>query len=281
MSVRIVTDSTTDITQEEAARLGITVVPLKSYIAGTEYHQGIDLFVDEFYAMLAEADELPTTSQPSPHAFERVFRPALDAGEQILVITIAEPLSGTFQSACIAAETCGGDITIIDSGQTCLSQSILVYRAIQLRDAGLTATDIVETLEREKGRIHLLAVFDTLEYLYKGGRLSRTSAFAGSLLNVKPLVTIEDSQIVPIAKCRGTAKAYEEVFARIEDAGGIDPALPVAIGYTGDREKFERFEALIRERYPDLALLVFSIGCVVGTHAGPGAVALAFFSPEA
>jgi len=277
MSVHIITDSTAGISQKEAAHLGICVVPLKTIFGETEYLDDIDLSPDEFYAKLAAAEELPTTSQPSPSAFEKVYRPALEAGDELIVITISEKLSGTLQSATIARDTCGGPIWLVDSETGCLAHEILVRRAIELRDEGLSATEIFEILEREKKDIRLFAAFDTLENLFRSGRLSRTSAFAGSLMKIKPVISVQDGVITPIAKCRGSLKAYEELFSRVEEEGGIDFSRPFALGYTGARDDFEVFKAAAYARYPDKEPVISIIGSAIGTHAGPGAVAISFF----
>jgi len=278
MSVRIITDSTTEISQEEAGQLNISVVPLRSIFGETEYLDGIDLTPEQFYTMLEESDELPTTSQPTPHDFEKPIREAMEAGQECVIITIAENLSGTYQSANIAKEKCGNEgVWVVDSESATLSQRLLVERAMQLRDEGKSAKEIADVLEEEKKSVRLLAAIDTLEYLYKGGRLSRTSAFAGTLMKVKPIVSLDQGEIKAVGKSRGTTKSHEDLLALVEKEGGIDFSKPFAIGYTGDREKFDRFEAMCREQYAGHEPIVGCIGSVIGTHAGPGAVAIFFF----
>ena len=279
MAITIVSDSTTEISQEEAKQLGIEIVPLRSIFGEEVYLDGIDMSPEEFYQKLEEAEELPTTSQPTPHDFEQVFCRELEAGNQIIVITIAENLSGTLQSASIAREKVGdGDIHIIDSESATLALRLLVDRALELRDSGVPAAEIAQTLEAEKKSIRLFAAIDTLEYLQKGGRLSKTSALAGTLLKVKPLISLQEGKIEVVSKCRGMQKAYEELFILAEEAGGIDLDKPFAIGYTGNRERLIQFEQVCDQHSNGHTPHISSIGSVIGTHAGPGAVAMAFFS---
>jgi len=277
MDIKIITDSTTEISQKEANELNIVVVPLKSIFGENEYLDGIDLSAEDFYFKLAQSKELPTTSQPSPWAFEQAYRKAQEAGEKIIVICLAEIFSGTYQSANIAKEKCGGDIWIIDSGTSTLGLQILVRLAIKLRDSGKTAEEIVSLIEEEKKSICLFAAVDTLEYLRKGGRLSGVSAFTGTLLNIKPVISLMQSELKVIGKCRGIKKAYEELFRLIQSVGGIDYSKPFAIGYTGDRERFDQFELLCRQRFEGHEPIIGSVGSVIGTHAGPGAVTVTFF----
>ena len=296
MGIRIISDSTTEISQEEAQELGIDIVPLRSIFGQEVYLDGIDLSPEEFYEKLEEAEELPTTSQPAPHDFEQVFRRAQAAGDQIIVLTIASKLSGTYQSACIARDACGGGgagggdgsgddngsnasgIWIIDSETTTLALKMLVLRALELRDEGKTAEEIVRTIESEKSSIYLFALIDTLEYLHKGGRLSRGSAIAGTLMKVKPIISLTHGEIKAIGKSLGMKKGYRELFRLTEEAGGIDFEKPFAIGYTSNRERFEQFKQVGEAHWSGRTPEIASIGSVVGTHAGPGAVAVAFFA---
>jgi DegV family protein with EDD domain len=245
---------------------------------------GIDLSPEDFYVKLSEAEELPTTSQPSPFDFEQVYVKARENGDTVIAICLAASLSGTYQSACVAKESCVdngiaacGDIRMIDSGTATLGLQLLVRHAVRLRDEGKTADEIVNTIEAEKKRICLFAAIDTLEYLLKGGRLSKTAAFAGTLLKLKPLISFIQSEMKIAGRCRGTKKAHAEIFQLIESVGGIDYAMPFGIGYTGDRTRFAQFQQLCGQHFEGNVPLVSSIGSVIGTHAGPGAVAVVFF----
>ena len=280
MGIRIITDSTTEFTQEEAKKLNIEIVPLKSLFGNEVYLDGIDLSPAEFYEKLEAADKLPTTSQPAPHEFEQVFREAQANGDQIIAICIASVLSGTWQSACIAKENCGGDIWVIDSEVATITLQILVRLAISLRDSGKTAEEIVSIIEKEKKTLCLLAAIDTLEYLNKGGRLSKAQTIMGGMLNIKPIVTLDEGHIKVMGKCRGIKNAYKKIFDYVNDVGGIDYSKPFAIGYTGNRDRFNDFEEVCKNHLGKHKPIIGSIGSVVGTHAGPGAVAITFFKSD-
>lgn len=277
MKIRIITDSTTEITQAEAKQLGITVIPLKTSFGDEEYLDGIDLTPEEFYAKLASNKNLPKTSQLNPFDFEQVFRKAQEAGEAVIVLCLAASLSGTYQSALVAKENCGGDIWVIDSGTTTAAMQILVRHAISLRDGGMEAAELAHRLEEDKKSVLLFAAIDTLEYLYKGGRLSRTSAFAGTILQIKPILTLDRSALKVIGKCRGAENAHKKVLQLTQEAGGIDFDRPFAIGYAGSRERFEPFAQQCESYFEGRQPIICKIGSVIGTHAGPGAVAIAFF----
>jgi DegV family protein with EDD domain len=278
MAIKIVTDSTTEISQAEAKKLGITVVPLKSIFDGVEYLDGVDFTPEEFYEKLAAAKKLPTTSQPTPDDFEKAYRAVLDGGHQVIAVTLSGGISGTYQSAHIAKENCDEGIWVIDSGTATIGLQLLVKRALQLVGEGKSAQEIVDILEKEKQSIRLYAAVDTLEYLYKGGRLTRTAAFAGKLLKLKPIVSVLHGKLSAVCKCLGIKKAYRKLLELVEADGGVDFSKPFAIGYTGDRERFAEFEALCRQHFKDNTPIIGSVGAVIGTHAGPGAVAITFFA---
>jgi len=279
MGIRIITDSTADISQEEAKQLGISVVPLKTIFDRDVYRDGIDLTPEEFYAKQAASKNLPTTTQPAPHEFEELYHDARKNGDSVIVILISSVLSGTVQSAKIAKDNCGGeDIWVIDSESTTIGLRISVDLAISLRDKGYAAADIVNTIEKEKKRVNLFAVVDTLEYLKKGGRLSRTAAFAGTLLDVKPIIYLYQGDLGVKTKMRGLKNAQKEIL-RMAREDGIDMQMPICIGYTGKRETFEDFRILCEEEIGAISL-TSTIGSVIGTHVGPGAVAIAYFKKQ-
>ena len=293
MGIRIVTDSTSEISQAEAAKLGIDVVPLRTLFGDVAYRDGIEITPADFYARLAASKVLPTTSQPAPADFLEIYRQARKAGDEVVTICLARLLSGTCQSAELAREACGDDgIWIVDSNTATVSLQLLVRLAISLRDSQVPAAGIVEALEREKSRVHLLAAIDTLEYLHRGGRLSRASAVTGTLLNVKPLISLAEGTISVVGKSLGRNKAHAAVLKLVQALGGIDYGRPFAIGYTGSRGHFGAFEERCRRFFKETDKgggtadidggaqepIVTQVGSVVGTHAGPGAVAIAFFS---
>ncbi|MBP3305560.1 MAG: DegV family protein [Oscillospiraceae bacterium] len=281
MKTKIIVDSTADLTPEVAEQL--TVVPLSIRFGDVEYVHGQDLTNQEFYEKLVESDVLPTTSQPTPFAFEEEYRKAVEAGQEAVVITLSPKLSGTYQSATVAAAEFPGKIHVVDSENVTIGAGILAEYALRLAKEGLSAPDITRELEKQKKRIHLLAMVDTLEYLKKGGRISKTVAFAGELLQLKPVLRVRDGEIKVIGKARGSRQGNNLLVQEIKSAGGVDFTMPLLLGYTGMTDvllqKYIRDSAALWEGHVD-TLPQTIVGSVVGTHAGPGAVAVAFFAEE-
>ena len=278
MNVRIVVDSTADVTDEIRAKL--SVVPLTVHFGEQEYVDGITINHKQFYEMLVETDVLPTTSQPSPEAFAQVFRQAQEAGEQVVALTVSSKLSGTCQSAMIAAADFPDSVWVVDTKTVAIGCGILAELAVRLKEEGLSASEIVARLEEERENIRVIALLDTLEYLKKGGRISKTVAFAGGLLSIKPVVTIQDGEIHILGKARGSKQGNNLLVTEIQKAGGVDFTKPLMLGYTG------LSDALLEKYVLDSGALWDGHGeciqstpicSVIGTHAGPGAIAVAFF----
>lgn len=281
MSIQIIVDSTADMTPAVAARVGI--VPLTVHFGETEYVSGVDIDSRKFYEMLVETDVLPTTSQPTPFAFGEAFSAAVAEGHEVICITCSGKLSGTNQSANIAAADFPGKVHVVDSNTIAISMGILVEYALQLVDKGLSAEEVVRKLLQKRDKVRLLALVDTLEYLKKGGRVSATVAFAGGLLNIKPVIAVEDGVIQVVGKVRGSKQGNNLLMQEIEKSGGVDFSMPIMLGYTGLSDallqKYIRDSASLWEAYQE-ELPVSLVGSVVGTHAGPGAVAVAFFAAD-
>lgn len=276
MKVRIVIDSTVDVPEQIKDRF--TVVPLSVLFGEEEYVDGITITRREFYQKLVSSPVIPTTSQPTPDAFSAVFRKAVEAGEKVVAITISQRLSGTYQSASIAAMDFPGQVYVVDSSSVTIGAGVLAELALKLADTGMEVEELVKRLEQEKERIWIVAVLDTLEYLKRGGRISKAAAFAGGMLNIKPVIELRDGEINVLGKARGNKQGNSMLVNQVTRAGGIDFSKPVLLGYVGlDLEPFNRFledsKELFGESCPDTAL----IGSVVGTHVGPGGVAVAFF----
>ena len=281
MGIQIIIDSTTDLSAQAAAR--VKVVPLTIHFGDREYVSGVDMDARTFYETLVSSKVLPTTSQPTPAAFADVFRQAVDAGDAVVCITISSKLSGTYQSASIAAEDFPGRVFVVDSQTVTLGCGILTEYALRLADAGMEAQQLAETLLQQREKIRLLALLDTLEYLKKGGRISPTVAFAGGLPNIKPVVCVEDGEVKLLGKARGSKQGNNLLVQQIEKAGGVDFTRPVMLGYTGlSDELLQRYMVDSAPLWQGKAdqLPVSIVGSVVGTHAGPGAVAVAFFGAE-
>lgn len=277
--IRIITDSGSDLPQNYHAQ--ITVLPMSIRFGQQEYKDGIDITTQAFYERLIECDDLPTTSLISPGAFADAFKSAVDHGEKVVVITIASKLSGTYQSAVLAAADFADDVFVVDSKNVAVAEQILVLRGLELVEQGLSAAEVAKELEQERERIHIVALLDTLEYLKKGGRISSTVAFVGSALNLKPVVTCKDGVVSMIGKARGSKNGNNFLIKEIESTAGIDFAKPLRLGYTG------LTDALLQKYIEDSSglweghsecIVVSHIGSTIGTHIGPGAIAVAFFA---
>lgn len=280
MSVRIVIDSSADVTA--AARQRLAAVPLTIFFGQQEYADGITITHTEFYKKLVESDVLPTTSQPSPALFDAVYAQAEAAGDSVVVITISSALSGTYQSACIAAEDYD-NVYVVDSRNAAIGAGCLAELGLRLADSGMGAQEIAETLTRERENLRLLAVLDTLEYLKKGGRISGAVAFVGGMLSIKPMITLTDGKIAMVGKPRGTKQANKMLMAEVENTGGIDFSKPFLLAYTGLEDtllqNFIAESSRLWEGQPQ-PLPQTMICSVIGTHVGPGAFAVAYFANE-
>ena len=277
MSIRIITDSTTDINREQAQQLDITVVPLKVIFNDREYKEGIDITIEGFYEELVKAEKLPTTSQPSPDDFLGYFNDAKEAGDSVIVILISGKLSGTVQSALIAREMADyQDIHIIDSNNAVIGLRTLVEHAVKLRKEGRTVDEIVNAISTLKDKVVLLAMVDTLEYLHKGGRLSKSSAILGSLLRFKPILTLKDGVITVVGKERGVNKGIARILETMEEYGEVDRDYPVNLGFTAEGSKCVMLKDSLVKKYGLEGMRMFPVGCVVGAHVGPGACVITY-----
>ena len=277
MKPRIIVDSTTDLLPHLAEQ--VHVIPMTLRFGDQEYIDGVTIDRQTFYQMLIDSKEYPTTSQASPAKFAEEFEKAKEAGESAVVITVASKFSGTYQSARIAAEDYE-DIYVVESGTVAVGGGILVERALELREQGLSAKEIAEKLNEEKEKIVIVALVDTLEYLKRGGRVSKSVAFAGTLLNIKPLIAVIHGEVLMAGKARGTKQGNTLLLQEIEKSGGVDFSKPVLLGYTGLTDaSLLKFIEESRSVLADHLLQVryTCISSVMGTHAGPGAVAVAFF----
>ena len=277
MNVRIIVDSTADVIPAVKERL--SVVPLTLHFGEEEYIDGVTIDHQQFYEKLIESDVLPTTSQATPAAFADLFEQVKAAGESAVVITIASKLSGTYQSAVIAA----GDfdnIYVVDSQSAAIGTGILAELALRLADEGLSAQEIAEKLTQERENICLIALLDTLEYLKKGGRISSAVAFVGGMLSIKPVISVKDGVIHMLGKARGSKQGNNLLVTEIGNAGGVDFSKPVLLGYTGLSDVLlQKYVQDSRDLWADgvETLNCTPICSVIGTHAGPGAIAVAFF----
>lgn len=282
MSVRIITDSASDMSPAEHPALA--VLPLSVTFGTDVYMDGVDIDHQRFYEMLVERDELPKTGQVNPYAFSQAIVEAREAGDEAVIITVGAKLSGTNQSARTAlAEAPGGDVYVVDSNNVTLGERVLVEYALRLVDEGQGAAQIAAAVEAVRDRVVVIGLLETLEYLVRGGRLSAAAGAVGTLLNVKPVVAAEDGLIVQLGKARGSKNGRNLLNQKVEKAGGIDFSMPLALGYTGLSDavlkKYIEDSAALWAGHTEGELPVHTIGATIGTHVGPGAVAVAFFQP--
>ena len=278
--IRIVTDSASDIPQ--GFKPNVTVLPMTIRFGDTEYQDGVNLTTKQFYEKLIESDELPATSLVSPGAFEAAFKEAVNNGEKVVAITMSSNLSGTHQSAVLAAEEYSEDVFVVDSKSVAVGEHLLVLEALKLIEEGLTAKDIAETIDAEKKRLHVLAALDTMEYLKKGGRISSTVAFVGEALKFKPVVALVDGKVEMKGKARGSKNVNNYLVKEIETVG-VDFTKPICLGFAG------LSDVLLQKYIEDSEQLwtghkenikITPIGATIGTHIGPGAIGVAFIANE-
>lgn len=279
MPVRIIADSACDMVSADHPQL--TVLPLTVAFGTTVYQDGVDLSHERFYELLIESDELPSTGQVNPYAYTQAYEEAVAAGEDIVVIALSSKLSGTHQSAVTAAAQIDASVRIVDTQSVTVGEHILVKYALQLVDRGLDAQQIADAVEAARDRVVVIGLLDTLEYLRRGGRISGAMGAVGEMLSIKPVVTVEDGEVHLMGKARGSKNGRNLLTKKIEEVGGADFSMPIELGYAGlDDKLLRKYIADSRalwEEYPGEELPVHSVGATIGTHVGPGAIALAFF----
>ncbi len=280
MAIKLIIDSASDIPVSYAKEHGMMYLPLPVTIGEKQYLSGVDITPQAFYEILIESDCLPVTSQVSPFAFEQAFRTAIEQGDTPVAITLSSKLSGTYQSACIAAANFGGQAFVVDSMNVSLGQAILVYYAERLIAQGVSAPALVSELDRAKQKIKVIALLDTLEYLKKGGRISAATAVVGGILSIKPVVSVVNSEVQLIGKARGSKQGNNLLNEMVANSHGVDFSMPLTLAFSG------LSDALLQKYIADSHQLwegrvsnlpVLAIGATIGTHAGPGAIGVAFF----
>ncbi len=276
--IRILVDSSSDYTMEEIKNNGFHFVPLTISLAGNTYKDGVDLVPDRFYELLTTGGDFPMTSQPSPQDFAEIFEDVKEKGDEIICILLSSALSGTCQSAHLAKDMVDYDgIHLIDSlAATCMIKFMGNYAAKLVKE-GLSAKEIVTKIEAMKGKIKVAAGLDTLEYLHKGGRLSKASATIGELANLKPIITVtEEGKVSVIGKCLGKNKALNFILKFLKN-GERDTDFPLYTLYSYGTENTEKLEErLTKEGYTFDERV--QLGPTIGAHIGPGAFAIIFVS---
>ena len=280
--IKILVDSASDLEQQDASELGVTVLPLQIRFGSEEYLDGVSLTHREFFEKLIETDELPQTSQINEYRFDEVFSSLTADGSEVIAITLSSKLSGTHASAVKAAKKYAGKVIVVDSLNACIGERILLEYAVRLVGEGkLTAAQIAAELDEKKGKIQLLAVLDTLKYLRKGGRISSVTAIAGEMLSIKPVISVVRGEVKLVGKAMGSKKGNNLLTQLVRDCGGIDFTMPYVLGYSGLSDaflqKYIRDSELLWKGYTD-HVPYHMIGSTIGTHVGPGAIAVAFFA---
>jgi DegV family protein with EDD domain len=277
MAIRIITDTMCDVPEYCIKRYNIRVMPLTVHFGEETYKDGVDLTLDEFLKKLEESETMPTTSQVPPLEFYETFKEETDKGNSIVAILGSSELSGTYNSAVVAKEQLKeADIHVIDSGGVTLGAGMLVIKAARLAEQGLSSEEIAKNIEESKQRMKYILVVDTLKYLHKGGRLSLSASVLGSILNIKPILTMKDGKLELFEKARGIKKALSIVMDTIKDNGwSLDDKI-IGINHIADPEHMRMLEEYITKEYKVKEIIRGEVGSVVATHGGPGAVAIYF-----
>jgi DegV family protein with EDD domain len=270
--VKIVTDSTSYITEEYLKANEITSVPLSVIFQGASSNEGYPGDFEGFFEKLKDSQDFPTTSQPSIQAFYDVFKPAVDNGMEVIAIVLSSKLSGTYNSAMAAAQMCETDkITVIDSETCGPSLKFLVEQANQLSMDGKSSNEITQIINKEKKNTGINITVGTLEYLKRGGRLSSTQAFIGTLLNIKPIIAVIDGKLEPIDKVRGKSKAIEAMISNIPQN-----VKRISICQIQNIEEAEEVRDILKAKFPNAEVSLSELGPVVGAHLGPKALGVCY-----
>lgn len=280
--IKILVDSACDLEQSDAETLGVSLLPLQIRFGEEEFLDGVTLSHRAFFEKLIETNTLPQTSQINEYRFEEAFSELTADGSEVVAITLSSKLSGTHASAVKAAKKFGGKVHVVDSLNACIGERVLLEYAVRLvKEGRLGAAEIAAELDEKKGKIQLLAVLDTLQYLRKGGRISSVTAIAGEMLSIKPVISVVRGEVKLVGKAMGSKKGNNLLTKLVSDCGGIDFTMPYVLGYSGLSDEFlQKYirdsEALWKDHTDHVPY--YLIGSTIGTHVGPGAIAVAFFA---
>lgn len=280
--VKILFDSASDISLEEANAMGAELISIKIRFGDEEFSDGVDLTREEFFKKLSGSDKLPQTSQINPAEFAAAFEKLTSDGSEVVCITLSSKLSGTFKNAVGAAEKFGGKVFVVDSLNASTGEKILCQHALRLVKEGLGAAEIAAALDEGKGRIRVLAVLDTLKFLKMGGRISAVTAFAGEMLSIKPVIGIVDGEVKLLGKAIGSKKSGN-LFTKLIKENGVDFSMPHGVMWSGaDDSMLKRYVEDSRDLWAAEtdSLPAYMIGSTIGTHIGPGAIGVAFYSKK-
>lgn len=283
MAIKLLVDSASDIDLEEANKLGISMIPMEVRFGEEEFLDGVNLSHRQFFEKLIECEELPKTSQINAYAFAERFKELTANGDEVIAVVISSKLSGTYNSAKEAAKEFTGKVYIIDSMNACIGERIIAEYALRLIKEGYKATEIVEKVESVKDKVKVLGLLGTLKYLKKGGRISAVVALTGEVFSIKPVVAVTGGEVKLVGKAVGSKKGNNLLCQLVEKSGGIDFDMPFAGGYSGlGNEVFKKYLEDSRHLWEGKTTSVpeYMIGSTIGTHIGPGAVAVAFFAKQ-
>ena len=272
--VRIVTDSTADLTKEQQQAVGITVVPLNVHFGDQVFRDHVDLTADEFFGRLKASAQLPRTSQPSVGVFEEAYRTLRQNGDEIVSVHLSSKVSGTYNSALMAAKAVDEQaIEVVDSLSTSMALGFMALEGARLARAGRDRATIAERLRALVAKARVICVVDTLTYLERGGRIGKARALLGSLLNVKPILQLRDGEVVPVGRARGRPQALNKLVELLERDGQVSQ---LAIMHGAAQADAEQLRERVAASYPGLDILLTEIGAVLGTHTGPGVIGFTY-----
>ena len=276
MAIKIVTDSTSDLNPDLAKDLDIRVVPVNVHFGQESFRDGVELSTDQFFEKLVSSREVPTTSAPSPGTFLEVYRPLVEAGHQIVSIHISDKVSATLDSARQAAsQLSSGDIHIIDSMQVSMSLGLQVITAAESVKEGANLEEILEKVETASNQVQILAIFDTLEFLKRGGRVGKARALIGSLLRMKPMLTVREGEVASLGVSRSRAQGVEYL---VNIAKGRAPLKKAAVFYSTSNQEAEEVLEQMKPLVESGNIIVSRLGAALGVHSGPGAWGIAIQS---
>ena len=274
--VKIVTDSSCDLSLERCAELGVEMLPITVNFGEESYRANLDLTTEDFYQKLAAADELPHTAQITPAQFQEYFKPFVDSGDEVVCLFISSKMSGTLQSATVAKDILGAtNIYLPDTLNVTFALGLLVEEAVKMRDRGLTAPQIVEEIQGLVPRVRLWAFIDDLKYLKMGGRLSASSALVASILGICPIITLKDGLVEVVGKARGKKAAFKYIQGLVEKTP-ISGDYGVSIGHAAVPDTRDAFVDYMEDILKKRELCPLHIISIAGTHTAPGAVGLAY-----
>lgn len=279
--IRIITDSAADLTAQDLAHPGVYVVPMAiTFEDGSSIEDNGQMTKDEFFQRLASDSKLPRTSQPSPAAFIEAYADAELDGDEVIVITVGQKLSGTYQCAVMAANDVDTPVYVVDSETATQGEAVILREALRLRDMGLSAQQIVDVLERFKKRVRIVAVVDSLKHLQKGGRVSAAVAIVGGALGIKPVIALYESTVKLAGKGRGRPGALVSMFKQLDEMGGIDTNYPCVVLYSDEKQMAAPVHHYLTQNLKLEGVRTSQIGATIGTHVGPRATGIVFVAKE-